>query len=200
MNIVEQLAELFTRLPGIGPRQAKRFVYHLLQADKAYVTELVSKITELRETTTQCELCYRYFLPKGQGGSSCELCLSPAEPGTLLVVEKDLDLENMRKSGAHKGYYFVLGGLVPILDENPDSRIRIYDLRMRLERDKGIREVILALAANPVGDNTVEYLRAELSANFPKIKISALGRGLSTGAELEYSDHHTLSQALKNRG
>ncbi len=199
MNIVEQLAELFGRLPGIGPRQAKRFVYYILQADKAYIDELQSKITQIRETTRQCELCFRYFLPKGAVTSKCDLCLSPSETDSILVVEKDVDLENLRKSGAHKGYYFVLGGLLPILEDKPDSRIRIIDLRKRLEKELGIIEVILALSANPVGDNTVEYLKIELANLGRKIKVSTLGRGLSTGAELEYSDHHTLSQALKNR-
>lgn len=117
----------------------------------------------------------------------------------MLIVEKDVDLENVRKSGAHKGYYFVLGGLLPILEENPDSRIRIGDLRERLTKDTKIKEVILALTTNSLGDNTSDYLRTEISKLGRRIKISTLGRGLSTGAELEYSDHNTLSHALKNR-
>jgi recombination protein RecR len=199
MNTVDQLGELFARFPGIGPRQAKRFVYHILQADSGYVNDLVSKISNLREITKQCGLCYRYFIPKSGTPENCELCLSPLERETMVVVEKDVDLENVRRSGAHKGYYFVLGGLLPILEENPESRIRINELKERLRKEDSIGEVILALAANTLGDNTVEYLKATLENHSKKIKISTLGRGLSTGAELEYSDQETLAQALKNR-
>ncbi|OHB17237.1 MAG: hypothetical protein A2749_00010 [Parcubacteria group bacterium RIFCSPHIGHO2_01_FULL_45_26] len=199
MNIVEQLTELLTCFPGIGPRQAKRFVYFLLQSDNGYVEELVGKIRQLRDTTKQCTLCFKYFIPRTNGGSKCELCQTPQETTTMLIVEKDVDLENVRKSGAHKGYYFVLGGLLPILEENPDSRIRIGDLRERLTKDTKIKEVILALTTNSLGDNTSDYLRTEISKLGRRIKISTLGRGLSTGAELEYSDHNTLSHALKNR-
>ncbi|HEY9583212.1 MAG TPA: toprim domain-containing protein [Candidatus Paceibacterota bacterium] len=202
-DIISQLTELFMQFPGIGPRQARRFVYFLLRQDSIYIKTLLEQIKELRESVNECKSCFRFFLSKGfeleNRKSTCELCSDiHADKSILLIIEKDVDLENVRKTGKFRGQYFVLGGLLPILEKQPESRIRINELRRRLEKDKDIKEVILALSANPMGDNTIDYLRLEIS-KYLNIIISTLGRGLSTGTELEYSDSSTLSHALENR-
>ncbi len=193
-DTISKLTVLFTRFPGIGPRQARRFVYFLLSQDKSYVESLLNQIKELRSGVNQCPECFRYYMSK-----QCELCYDTnAEQSILLIVEKDADLDNIRKTGNYHGRYFVLGGLLPILEEKPETRIRNYELGIRLKKDKKIKEVIIALSANTLGDHTLEFLRLEIS-KFPNIKISTLGRGLSTGSELEYADGATLSAALESR-
>jgi recombination protein RecR len=106
----------------------------------------------------------------------------------------------MRKSGAYHGMYFLLGGLVPIVEKTTKSRVRIEELKKRVKTGKP-KEVILAFSLSPQGDHTESYVRSELAgiAKELGIKISTLGRGLSTGTELEYSDTDTLKNALKNR-
>ena len=117
-----------------------------------------------------------------------------------MIVERDADFENIEKSKIYDGKYFILGGKVPILEKNPENRIRVAELKERME-DENIKEIILALPVNPDGENTERYVRELLSpiAEQNSIKISILGRGLSTGIELEYPDSDTLKNAFKNR-
>jgi recombination protein RecR len=117
-----------------------------------------------------------------------------------MIVEKDSDLESIRKSGVYHGKYFILGGLVPVVEKNTKSRIRIDELKKRIEKDK-LEEIILAFSISPQGDHTDQYVREQINDATLKsnVKISSLGKGLSTGTELEYSDNDTLKNALKNR-
>ena len=121
-----------------------------------------------------------------------------------MVVEKDSDFESMRRSGSYAGKYFILGGTIPVLERDPASKIRIRELLARIEQGapEGLSEVILALSVNPEGDFTREYVSKTLEPISGQlgITITTLGRGLSTGTELEYSDSDTLRYALKNRG
>jgi len=119
----------------------------------------------------------------------------------LMVVAKDVDLDNIEKTKSYNGFYFILGGLVPILEKNPEQKVRINELLKAIEKRNDLKEIILALSASPNGDNTAEYLKRILSPIAEKkgIKISLLGRGISTGLELEYSDSDTLKHALTNR-
>ena len=127
-----------------------------------------------------------------------------ADPQTLLVVEKDTDLETIHKSGSYKGMYFVLGGTIPVIEHAHSSRIRFNELLKKIEQSapQGLSEIIFALSANPEGDHTRDYLIQALMplTQSHGINITALGRGLSTGSELEYSDGETLKHAFKNRG
>lgn len=206
MDSLEKLAALFRHFPGIGPRQARRFVYFLLGQNKAFIADLVKAIENVRKETVQCQLCRR-FVPKekqldGIKRRICSLCRDPAaDSRTLMVVEKDIDLENIARAGEYRGRYFVLGGLLPVLEEKPEEKIRVVPLLETIKNQAGLEEIILALSANPAGDNTVEYLKERLSPIIgPRaIKLSVLGRGLSTGTELEYSDAETIRSALKNR-
>jgi len=132
------------------------------------------------------------------------------DTSTLMVVEKDSDLESVKKSRVYNGKYFILGGLVPIIEKNTKKRIRIEELKERIKKEgENLREIILAFSLNPQGDHTDSYVREQLNEIVEKlnpstklragIKISSLGKGLSTGTELEYSDNDTLKNALKNR-
>ncbi len=120
-----------------------------------------------------------------------------------MVVEKDSDLESVKKSRTYHGKYFILGGLVPIIEKNTKSKVRVEELKKKIEKSgkDNLKEVILAFSLSPQGDHTDHYVRGELKPITEPlgIKISSLGRGLSTGTELEYSDNDTLKNALKNR-
>ncbi|MCE9628755.1 MAG: toprim domain-containing protein [Candidatus Vogelbacteria bacterium] len=206
-NPIVKLSELFVKFPGIGPRQARRFVYYLLHHDRKTAEEIIEAIQELKASTLQCSGCFRFFTKKNynQAGALCEICSDEtADHSTLIIVEKDADLENVRKAGSYNGLYFVLGGLVPILDKNPEARIRIGALKKRIEtllKNNQLKELILALSASVEGDNTADYVHAELRdlATKNNLTISTLGRGLSTGTELEYSDPDTIREALRGR-
>ena len=203
MTSIDTLAQLFMKFPGIGTRQAKRFVYFLLAQDPRFVETLAHEIAELKKAIAQCSECFRFY-PRSGTGALCDVCTSDADHATLLVIEKDTDFESVRRSGSYAGRYFILGGTIPILERDPASKIRIRELLTRIASGTadGLSEVILALSANPEGDFTREYVAKTLAPLAEKhgITITALGRGLSTGTELEYSDSDTLRHALKNRG
>ena len=141
----------------------------------------------------------RFFVypEHGRGAKICSICSDDTRDSSMLmVVPRDIDLEAVERSGGYKGYYFVLGGVVPILEKEPEKRIRIKELEAKIKKDKDIKEIILAMNANLDGENTAEYLKHYIG---PTYVISILGRGLSTGAELEYADPETLKNAFLHR-
>jgi recombination protein RecR len=202
MDIIEKLTEIFKEFPGIGERQARRFVYFLMFKNPAYSQNLSSLILDLKKEVAQCTECFRFFILNSKKEKKCEICSNVnIDANMLMVVEKDSDLESVNKSGVYSGKYFILGGLVPIVEKNTKSRVRIEELKQKVQKDKDLKEVILAFSLNPQGDHTDQYVREQILDIIKKqnIKISSLGRGLSTGTELEYSDNDTLKNALKNR-
>ncbi|MCC6290957.1 recombination protein RecR [Candidatus Nomurabacteria bacterium] len=205
--LIQSLTESFLRFPGIGPRQARRFVYYLLHASPSTIERLISQIEELKRSVARCPDCGRFYpTNKNQKrNESCEICSDITRDTTLLMlVEKDIDLENVLKSGTYPGHFFVLGGLVKVLDKQPEISVRLADLIKLIEKKKQagkLQEIIAALTANSDGDATVEFVREKLAPILEKnqLKFSSLGRGFSTGVEVEYSDTDTLKNALKNR-
>lgn len=203
MNSIDKLAEIFSHFPGIGPRQARRFVYYLLSRQNGYNNELIGAIENLKRETAQCQVCLRFFPKDVSQNSICSICRDPNRDSALLmIVPRDVDLDALEKSRSYKGYYFVLGGALPILEKDPQTRIRLREL-VNLVKQKlttNLSEIILAMNANTEGENTSDFLKEELNKILPNnIKISVLGRGLSTGSELEYADPDTLKNALLHR-
>lgn len=202
MDIIEKLTEIFKEFPGIGERQAKRFVYFLMSRTNSYNDNLSSLILDLKKEVAQCKECFRFFILNKEKENLCEICANPhTDSSVLMLVEKDSDLESIKKSRVYHGKYFILGGLVPIVEKNTKSRIRIEELKKKISSGKDLKEIILAFSISPQGDYTDQYVREQLKEATDKldIKISSLGKGLSTGTELEYSDNDTLKNALKNR-
>lgn len=204
MDTIEKLTEIFKEFPGIGERQARRFVYFLMSKNGAYVDNMLFLIKDLKKEITQCEECFRFFIMKKDDENICDICKNPhTDNSTLMVLEKDSDLESVRKSRTYHGKYFVLGGLVPIVEKNTKNMVRVNELIHQIKNQKklGLEEIILAFSLNPQGDHTDFYIRNQIKnvAETHNIKISSLGRGLSTGTELEYSDNDTIKNALKNR-
>ena len=208
MDIVDKLTEIFKEFPGIGERQARRFVYFLMSRNGSYAENLSMLITDLKKEVRQCGECFRFFIIKNGKNKICDVCADVnTDSSILMIVEKDSDLESVKKSRVYHGKYFILGGLVPIVEKNTKSRVRIEELKTKIAQSKtlgkanNLQEIILAFSLNPQGNHTDSYVREQLKdiAEKSDIKISSLGRGLSTGTELEYSDNDTLKNALKNR-
>lgn len=198
MNSIDKLSEIFSKFPGIGPRQAKRFVYFLLSRNGDYSGALVKAIQGLKKEIAQCKKCMKFYTKNGHSSAACSICSDESRDVTMLmVVPRDIDLEAVEKSGSFNGHYFVLGGVVPILEKEPDRRIRIKELESRIKKDKGIKEIILAMNANLDGENTAEFIKDRFGN--ADLVFSTLGRGLSTGAELEYADPETLKNAFLHR-
>ena len=177
MNSIDKLSEIFARFPGIGPRQAKRFVYFLLSRNGDYVGELVKAVQSLKKEIIQCGECMRFFAKDGQASRLCSICSDDTRDNSMLmIVPRDIDFEAVEKSGSYKGFYFILGGVVPILEKEPEKRIRIKELDTRIKNAKDIKEIILAMNANIDGENTTEFIKQKYQG-LPLI-FSTLGRGL----------------------
>jgi recombination protein RecR len=201
MKGIDKLAGYFQTFPGIGPRQAKRFVYFLLRQEKADVKEIAELIAKLQDSIAECPSCHRLFEADGYS-ELCDICASSSRDASLLmVVEKDADLEAFEKSGIYKGRYFVLGGTIPLLESAP-VRLRTEALKRHAQQHANeLSEIIIATGAHPEGEMTADHVRSLLEDLLAghEVKITLLGRGLSTGTELEYSDKETLRNALLNR-
>lgn len=199
MSTVDTLTKLLSELPGVGPRQARRIVFHLLTRNKSWLDRLTSTITLLKAATTQCKHCFRHF--EGVSTDVCPLCMS-ADLSTMMVTEKESDLENVLRLGLFTGRFFVLGGLLPVTSRKHIVSLRaeefINEVRRSIKEDN-LSEIILALPVSTEGDHTADYLAAELSKINNCPTISVLARGLSTGAEIEYSDDKTFQSALMHR-
>ncbi len=203
MSSIDKLTESFRHFPGIGPRQARRFVYYLLTKNREHLEELSNLILEIRREIHVCTFCQRFFNGRIET-PLCPICADPLRDKSLLMaVEKDIDLENIEKSDAYEGRYFVLGGTVPILEKEPTSRVRSREFLATTTREMeagNLKEVILAMSVNAEGENTAEYLSQLLAPLREKgLRVSTLGRGLSTGSELEYVDSDTIKSALTHR-
>ncbi len=205
MDPIRKLTEIFSEFPGIGPRQARRFVYFLLTRQTGYLKNLTFLLNELKGSTTICQSCFRFFPKDKTPTTLCPICRDDGRDKTeLTIVSKDIDLENIEKAHVYTGLYFVIGGSVPILEKSPATKIRQKELMETITKrakNDGLKEIILAMNLNPEGENTREYLESILRPEIKKhsLKLSTLGRGLSTGTELEYSDTETIKNAWKNR-
>ncbi|OGG73549.1 hypothetical protein A3A40_00040 [Candidatus Kaiserbacteria bacterium RIFCSPLOWO2_01_FULL_54_20] len=194
---IETLTSLFEKFPGIGPRQAGRFVQFLLRSPASVRRELAEAVQALSASVHQCIECMRFHSEKGK---ACGICSNKNREASLLaVVASDADLTALERSGTYSGHYFVLGGTISLASEKA-SGLRVKQLldSVPARVKNGMNEVILAFPATPEGDATATHVREKL-AEIPTITVSSLGRGLSTGSELEYADPETIKSALESR-
>jgi recombination protein RecR len=202
MNSIDKLIQIFSHFPGIGPRQARRFVYYLLTRNNGTIQELSENIISLKKDVVMCADCKRFFEKRYDSATVCSICSDENRDHSLLmIVPRDSDLESIEKNGVFNGVYFVLGGTVPILEKEPEKRIRTNELTSFITRKvgNGLTEIILGMNFNPEGENTGDYVKKLIAPIIGTIKISTLGKGLSMGTELEYADPETMKNALKNR-
>ena len=189
---IEQLIELMARLPGLGPRSARRAVLVLLKKRATMMVPLAQAMAEVAITARDCTIC-------GNIGSAevCAICADPRRAtGELCVVEDLSDLWAMERGGAFKGRYHVLGGTLSALDAVSPETLRIPALVARIASE-GITEVILALAATVDGQTTAHYIAEVLGPT--GVALTSLAQGVPIGGELDYLDDGTIGAALRAR-
>ena len=202
-NTIDDLASAFARFPGIGPRQGKRFVYHLLAASASERATLAALVAALGKEVRQCPECLRFW--NGANATGCNYCTDRnRDDSQLMLVEKDQDLAAVERAGTYRGRYFVLGGVLTLSGKGAireKELLRAIESRLNTpERHPvSLKEVVLACSATSEGEHTADHVRELLTPYREHLKISTLGRGLATGSELEYSDAETLRAALQNR-
>ncbi len=203
---IQNLIDLFSRFPGIGPRQATRFAFFILKEKNPFISELVTALQEMEAAVGVCSECFRTMERAGTDEHRCAFCRDTRrDHAVVAVMEKESDMQNMESTGAYHGLYHILGGVISPLDTESPKRIRLKELYERIEdalKAKEKCEVILATNPTTEGDTTALYIERILSPlkdKYPSLTLSRLGRGLSLGAELEYADEVTLKNALKNR-
>jgi len=203
MTSLEKLIRHFEKFPGIGSRQARRFAFHILTLGQGDVAELSELIRTIRTNVVECPSCCR-FHSMYNNQPLCSICSSGTrDHSKLTVVERDADIDAIERGGVYDGLYFVLGGMVPLLDTHDIKKLRGGALKHIVETRarEGLKEIILAFAVNPDGENTSRYIEILLKESIDAhgLKTTHLGRGLSTGSELEYADPETIKNSFKNR-
>jgi len=193
---IASLIESFQRLPGIGPKSAQRLTYYLLHVPQSDLDAFSESLSRLKKDTVLCSIC-RNVNEK----DPCEICSDKArDAATILVVEQPLDILAFEKTGKYKGIYHVLHGSISPLENIGPDELYIEDLIRRAKSKKGgIREIIIATNPTMEGEATAMYLGKKLKEANSKIKITRLGMGIPTGADLEYADETTLIQAIQGR-
>lgn len=197
------------KFPGIGRRQAKRFAYFIIQSDPRFTQKLASQVLSVQKNVKLDPVSYQYFYSENPNDRYSPITNDTSRDATvLMLVEKDVDIESIEKSRAYHGHYFVLGGLAPLVDTDLEQTIRIREFMKLIETKSSVidasqklTEIIFALAANPEGDRTTDLIKQKITPLQERFgfKMSQLGRGFSTGTEVEYSDADTLASALENR-
>lgn len=204
MSDLDKLIAYFEAFPGVGARQAKRFAFHILTMGNVETAELSSLIANLNKNVTECSSCHRYFSTPNSETTLCTVCNSSnRDHNRLLVVERDSDVLAIERAGVYDGLYFVFGGTVPLLNSGDNTKLRAGALKATVETriPEGLSEVIMGFSVNPDGENTARFVESIIGQILREheVTISYLGRGLSTGSELEYADAETIKNALRNR-
>lgn len=191
-NEIETLIRLFSRLPGFGRRSARRAVLHLIKKKE---TQLIPLATAMRDVIDHVETCPVCGNPDTQ--TPCAICRDEKrDTGVICVVQDVADLWAIERSGAFRGRYHVLGGLLSAIEGTGPDELRLPALEKRI-RDSGVSELILALPATVDGQTTGHYIAERFKS--PNIKISSLAQGIPVGGELDYLDDGTIQTALKSR-
>lgn len=190
-SVANVIAE-FEKLPGVGPKSAQRLTYYLLHAPKEISVQLASAISELRDKTVLCSVCFNVAEE-----DPCEVCSSKVrDRSSIMVVEEPLDALAIERSHSFKGMYHVLHGAIAPLENIGPDEIYLKELLPRLKNGE-VKEVILATNPNIEGEATAMYIQRLISPL--GVKVSRIARGLPTGADLEYADETTLSRAIEGR-
>jgi recombination protein RecR len=190
---VEALIAAMGKLPGLGPRSARRAVLWLLRRRATHMLPLADAIRLTGETVRDCTVCWNLAT-----GTLCAICADPARATGEICVVGDLgDLWAMERAGVFGGRYHVLGGLMSALDGVTPEDLRIPELVARAAAE-GTTEVILALDATVEGQTTAHYI-AEALARLPQVRVTLLAQGVPVGGELGYLDDGTIAAALRAR-
>ena len=189
---VQDLIDELGRLPGIGPKSAQRIAFHLLDADKDEVQQLVEAITTVKTSVSFCVICGNVTEQE-----ECAICRDARRDRSVIcVVEESKDVMAIERTRSYRGLYHVLGGAIsPLQGVGPDQ-LRIRELMTRLS-DETVQEIVLAMDPNLEGEATSTYLTRMLKSL--GIRVTRLASGLPVGGDLEYADEVTLGRAFEGR-
>ena len=191
-NAIDRLISELSRLPGVGPRSARRLALHLLKQKTKMIPPLVAALAQANEEVRSCSHCGSL-----DDVDPCRICANPSRDGTLICVVEDVaDVWAMERSGAFRGTYHVLGGTLSAIDGRGPEQLRIEPLMQRISAE-GVKELILALSATMAGQTTAHYVAERLHGQ--PVTITRLAQGIPMGGELDYMDDGTLSAALSAR-
>jgi recombination protein RecR len=189
---IDRLIALMARLPGLGPRSARRAVLAMVRKRVLLLEPLAQTLSEVAATARECARCGNIAT-----GELCAICADPARAsGEICVVETVADLWAMERGAMFRGRYHVLGGVLSALEGTGPETLRIPDLLGRV-RDEGAREVILALNATIDGQTTAHYIADQLAPL--GVTVTSLAKGVPIGGELDYLDDGTIGAALMAR-
>ena len=187
-NLIRQIA----KLPGIGEKTAERLALHLLKVPQRDADQLSQSILDVKARTRSCTRCHAW-----SDEAVCHICQDVSRQiGQLCVVEQPADMVAIEKSGAFRGVYHILGGVLsPMNGVGPDD-IRIADLFRRI-RDESLTEVVIATGTNVEGEATAAFLAEQLQAS--PVKVTRIASGVPIGGDLKYVDQVTLKRAMDTR-
>ncbi|MEM6850124.1 MAG: recombination mediator RecR [Pseudomonadota bacterium] len=189
---IERMAQLLARLPGLGPRSARRASLALLKQREALLRPLGEALIAAADSVATCSVCGNI-----DSTDPCSICADPKrDRGVLCVVEDPGDIWALERAGAHKGRYHVLGGVLSAIDGIGPDQLNIAKLIERASAEE-TREVILAMNATVDGQSTAHYLMDALSGS--GVAVSRLAHGVPVGGELGFLDDGTLAAAMKSR-
>ncbi len=191
---IERLISLLAKLPGLGPRSARRAALALLKRREQLLVPLAAALQETADKVTACSVC---GAPDTR--DPCSICSDGARDNALIcVVEEAGALWAMERSGAFRGKYHVLGGLLSALDGVGPEALRIAELSGRV-RGGEVREVVLALPATVDGQTTAHYIAERLTGTGNQVAVTSLARGVPVGGDLDWLDDGTIVQAMRAR-
>lgn len=193
MNEIDQLIQLLARLPGLGPRSARRAALQMVQKRESLMRPLADALHRAADSIRECTTCGNIDTQ-----DPCHICQDQRRDGTVIcVVEQVGDLWALERTGSFKGRYHVLGGVLSALDGVGPEDLNIAALVDRVGPDSPVQEIILATNLTVDGQTTAHYVTERLAAS--GVKVTRLAHGVPVGGELDYLDDGTLSAALKSR-
>ena len=193
---IQNLIESFEKLPGIGQKTAQRLTFYLLHVPQGELDNFASSIQSLKKGTIICSTCFAV-----DETDPCSICENlERDKSIICVVEEPLDVLALEKNGKYHGMYHVLHGRIDPLNNIGPDEIYMKQLLNRIANNESrIKEVILATNPTMEGEATAMYIAKQLKIENGKLKITRIGRGLPTGADIEYADELTLQRAMEGR-
>ena len=189
---IQNVIKNISRLPGIGEKTAERLALHILKAPRIEAEHLARSIVELKDKIRLCTSCFAL-----SDSDLCSICSDPARDKSLLcVVEQPADMVSVEKSGAFRGLYHILSGVLSPMNGVGPNDIKIRELISRVKEGR-VKEVVLATGTNVEGEATASYI-AQLLEKYP-VKVTRIASGVPMGGDLKYVDQVTLKRAMETR-
>lgn len=195
---LEKLVHELSRLPGVGPKTAQRLAFYILKSKESYPEKLSEALLRVQTEVHSCPDCYNYT-----DRELCKFCEDPhRSDGSICLVEEPSDIFRIESSGAFRGRYHVLHGVISPLEGISAKDLKIHELMVKIQKGidgegPAIKEVILALDADLEGDTTALYLAKTLQGK--GVKLSRIAHGIPIGSDIDFIDDRTMGRALENR-